>query len=80
MVESTTLTVQRDYRCYFLGRDNRIKDVVEFRSMSDDEAIVTAQRQLAVLRFYAGFELWEGTRQVYVRLPPPRQPPKRAAP
>jgi hypothetical protein len=70
MVGSTPLSVSHDYRCYLLGSDNRIKDVVEFASPSDEEAIAIAQRYLSQLKYYAGVELWEGLRQVYVRPPP----------
>ncbi|HEX4195440.1 MAG TPA: hypothetical protein VHY80_20195 [Stellaceae bacterium] len=65
----------RDYRCYLLGADNRIKDVFEFAAPSDEEAIAIAEHHLARFRLYAGVELWSGPRQVYAHLPPRRDPP-----
>jgi hypothetical protein len=66
-----TANALRDYRCYPLGSDNRIKDVIEFAAASDAEAIEAAEQCLGRLRIYAGVELWEGARRVFVRLPPP---------
>jgi hypothetical protein len=72
---TVTTTALRDYRCYPLGSDNRIKDVIEFAAASDAAAIEAAERCLGKLRIYAGLELWEGARQVFVRLPSPRYRP-----
>jgi hypothetical protein len=69
-VGSTLLSTRRDYRCYLLGRDDRIKDVFEFPAQSDDDAIAIAERHLAQTKHYVGIELWQGLRQVHVRLPP----------
>jgi hypothetical protein len=68
---STPLTGRRDYRCYLLGSDDRIKDVFEFAAPSDGDAIAIAECRMTQIRIYAGIELWQGLRQVYVRLPPP---------
>jgi hypothetical protein len=64
------IACRRDYRCYFLGSDNRIKNVLEFAAASDEAAIAVGERRSSHIQPYAGVELWQGLRQVYVRLPP----------
>ncbi|HWE73981.1 MAG TPA: hypothetical protein VG328_12530 [Stellaceae bacterium] len=59
-----------DYRCYLLGADNRIKDVFEFAAENDDDAVAVAERRRAQFSRYPGLELWDGARQVYVKLVP----------
>lgn len=56
----------RDYRCYFFGRDGKFKDFIEFARPDDDAAIAAAQQVFERLGYYAGFELWEGSRKVYL--------------
>lgn len=57
-----------DYRCYFLGKDGKIKDFVEFACADDAAAIAEAQQHFVRQRGYGGFELWQGARKV--ALPP----------
>ncbi|HVA13830.1 MAG TPA: hypothetical protein VNF99_11310 [Stellaceae bacterium] len=63
--------MNRDYRCYFLGSDGKFKDFVAFVCADDQAAIAQAQRYFASQSDYVGFELWESTRKVYLRPPPP---------
>lgn len=64
------MSSRRDYRCYLLGGDDRIKDVFEFPAEGDDDAIAIAERRLVQIKHSVGVELWQGLRQVHVRLPP----------
>lgn len=61
--------MNRDYRCYFFGKDGKFKDFIEFASPDDQAAIAKSQHYFERLGFYAGFELWEGARKVYLRCP-----------
>ncbi len=56
------------YRCYFLSASNAIKDVAEFGSASDDDALAHAQSLLKGQTRYCGFELWEGSRRIHCEL------------
>lgn len=57
--------MDRYYRCYFLSKENRFKDIVEFFCPDDEAAIARAQQYFACQVEFVGFELWEGTRRVY---------------
>lgn len=63
------------YRCYFLSRDNKVKDVIEFTCDDDATAVVEAWHRFRRLRIFSGFELWEGARRVYVQLRRPDRDP-----
>ena len=56
------------YRCYFLSASNAIKDVAEFGSRSDGEALAHAQSLFKGQARYCGYELWEGVRRVHCEL------------
>jgi hypothetical protein len=56
----------RYYRCYFLGSDDKFKDFVDLASADDAAAIAEAQRRFDNLGEFVAFEIWEGTRKVYV--------------
>jgi hypothetical protein len=52
------------YRCYFLSRDNSFTAVNAVHSDTDSDAIVQASMLAAQNEQAAGFELWQGGRQV----------------
>lgn len=52
------------YRCYFLSRDNSFTSVSAVYSDTDSDAIVQASMLVAESAQAAGFELWQGGRQV----------------
>ena len=52
------------YRCYFLSRDNSFMAVNAVHSDTDSDAIVQASMLAAQNAQAAGFELWQGGRQV----------------
>ena len=52
------------YRCYFLSRDNSFTAVNPVYSDTDSDAIVQASMLTAESPQAAGFELWQGARQV----------------
>jgi hypothetical protein len=52
------------YRCYFLSRDNSFTAVNAVHSDTDSDAIVQASMLAAQNGQAAGFELWQGGRQV----------------
>jgi len=58
------------YRCYFLSASNAIKDVAEFCSHGDDEALAHAKGLLMEQALYRGFELW-GSRRVHSEIASP---------
>jgi hypothetical protein len=57
--------MNRDYRCYFLGRDDKFKDFVEFTAADDLTAIAVAQQYFDSQREFVAFELWEGTHKIH---------------
>lgn len=68
------------YRCYFLSRDNSFTSVNDVYSDTDSDAIVQASMLVAESPQTAGFELWEGGRQVCKHVSSAtRRPPSRAA-
>jgi hypothetical protein len=52
------------YRCYFLSRENSFTAVNAVHSDTDSDAIVQASMLAAQNEQAAGFELWQGGRQV----------------
>jgi len=54
------------YRAYFLNAQRRISDVAEFASASDEQALDRAQTLLTDRGHFAGVELWQGARPVYL--------------
>lgn len=54
------------YRAYFLNANRRISDVEEFASASDAQALDRAQTLLTGRAHFAGVELWQGARPVYL--------------
>jgi hypothetical protein len=52
------------YRCYFLSRDNSFTAVNAVYSETDSDAIVQSSMLAAQNEHAAGFELWQGGRQV----------------
>ncbi len=54
------------YRAYFLNNNRRISDVEEFASGSDQLALDRAQELLADRRHFAGVEVWQGARPIYL--------------
>jgi hypothetical protein len=52
------------YRCYFLSQDNSFTAVNAVYSDTDSDAIVQASMLAAQSAQAAGFELWQGGRQV----------------
>jgi hypothetical protein len=55
------------YRAYFLNANHRISDVEEFASLSDTQALDRAQALLTDRRHFAGVELWQGARPVFIQ-------------
>lgn len=55
----------RGYRCYLLASDKHIRDVCEFRSPSDDEAVAAARQYAASRDFYSNIEIWDGARLLW---------------
>jgi hypothetical protein len=53
------------FRCYFLCRTGKIKDVIEFHSAGDATAIDFAQACFDRQSDFPGFEVWEGTRRLH---------------
>jgi len=51
-----------DYRCYFLSKEGRFRNVAVIKGADDDEAVAQARRLLAEQDYYAGIEVWEGER------------------
>ena len=68
------------YRCYFLSRDNSFTAVDAVHSDTDADAIVQASMLTAQNEQAAGFELWQGGRQVCKHLSSARRPPLRTPP
>jgi hypothetical protein len=56
------------YRVYFLNANRRISDVEEFASASDALALDRAQALLTDRGHFAGVELWQGARPIYLCL------------
>ncbi len=54
------------YRAYFLNGKRHISDVEEFKSGSDELAMVQARDLLAQRREHFAFELWQEARPVYL--------------
>ena len=54
------------YRAYFLNANRRISDVEEFASASDAQALDRAQALLTDRSHFAGVELWQGARPIYL--------------
>jgi hypothetical protein len=52
------------YRAYFLNRDQRISDVAEFKSASDEQAMTHAEVLLAGRGYFSGVEVWQDARPV----------------
>lgn len=67
------IPVNRYYRCYLLGADGRIKDVIEFSCADDERAILQARAHFDRQTEFVGFELWEGTRRL-LQMRPTRPP------
>ena len=67
------------YRCYFLSRDNSFTAVNAVYSDTDSDAIVQASMLAAQSTQAAGFELWQGGRQVCKHLSSPGRLPSRIA-
>jgi hypothetical protein len=62
--------MDRYYRCYFLGGDDKFKDFVDFAAPDDQTATAKAQQYFDNQREFVGFELWEGGRCVCSRPEP----------
>jgi hypothetical protein len=73
MAARSACPMKRHYRCYFLGTDGRIKDVIEFASADDANAILQARASFDRQSEFVGFELWEGARRV-LQMRPKRPP------
>jgi hypothetical protein len=58
------------YRCYFLGLDNRFKDVAELACTDDAAAIAVARQCFQQRLIFSGFELWQGPRRVHIERSP----------
>lgn len=54
------------YRAYFLNANRRISDVAEFASASDAQALDQAQALLTDRAHFAGVELWQGARPIFL--------------
>ena len=54
------------YRAYFLNGRRRISDVHEFRSESDEQALVEARAMLTKRERFLGIELWQEERPVFL--------------
>jgi hypothetical protein len=65
------------YRCYFLSRDNSFTAVNAVYSDTDSDAIVQASMLAAQSAQAAGFELWQGGRQVCKHISSPGRLPSR---
>jgi len=52
------------YRVYFLNQRHRISDVAEFKSVSDEQAMIHAEVLLANRRYFIGVEVWQDARPV----------------
>ena len=59
------------YRAYFLNDNRRISDVEEFRSPSDEQALIQAQSLLSARGIFLAFELWQDARPILLY---PHQP------
>ncbi|HWG79266.1 MAG TPA: hypothetical protein VN681_05800 [Stellaceae bacterium] len=68
------------YRCYFLSRDNSFTAVKAVYSDTDSDAIVQSSMLAAQNEQAAGFELWQGGRQVCKHIGTPTPRPRSRAP
>jgi len=50
------------YRAYFVSKERRICEVVEYMSASDDEALGHGRGLLTTRPEFAGIEIWQGAR------------------
>jgi len=50
------------YRAYFVSKERRICEVVEYVSASDDAALAHGRGLLTARPEFAGIEIWQGTR------------------
>lgn len=50
------------YRAFFVSKERRICEVVEYLSASDDEALDHGRSLLTTRPEFAGVEIWQGAR------------------
>ena len=50
------------YRAYFVSKERRICEVVEYASSSDDAALDHGRGLLTTRPEFAGIEIWQGAR------------------
>ena len=54
----------QEYHCYFYGPNGRFTSRIDFRAISDDDAIIEARAKYAEMKSRDGFELWRGPNQI----------------
>ena len=50
----------QEYYCYFYGSNGHFMSRIDFKAISDEDAIIEARARYAELPHRYGFELWRG--------------------